>query len=331
VARACFEGRTVQPRRRPALALTAGALWLAQAPPARAEAPAPDARLPLVAMRSESAQSCPDSTALETRVRSLRPEAAPEGLQVDVRFDREGPGYVATLQTGGRLQATRVLRAPGPGCEGLADATAVSISLLFDLPPPEPPPPPPPPLPANTPPAKAPPEPRPASWDARLALGGGVSWQLPSRAGGFATAEALVAPVPSLVFGLGGALGPATSVEKGEGKVDVDLRFAFARGCWVWGSVSGFRAGFCAMPAVGRLRGRGQGYEVDRESNRAWYALGGGVLASGPLVGPLGWLAQGTALAPLGRESFSVDALGQAYRTPPLGLLTSAALTVRIR
>lgn len=318
-------GRGARARLRSALALLAAATWPARPGPARAQALA-SGPLPIVAMRSESALGCPDSTGLRERVRALRPEAPPEGLEIEIRFDREGQGYVATVQTAGRLQTTRVLHAPGPECEGLADATAVSVSLLLDLLPDPPPASPPPPSPApNSPPA--PPKAPLGIW---FALGGGFSWQLPSRAGGFATTEALIAPLPPLLFGLGGALSPTAPLEKGEAAVEVDLRFAFARACWVFGSPGGVRAGGCALPAVGRLRGRGQGYALDREANRPWFALGGGVLAAGPLAGPVGWLAESTAFAPLGRESFSVEGLGRAYRTPPVGVLTSAALTVQI-
>ncbi len=284
-------------------------------------------------MRGEGAAACPDAVALGARVWVLRPESLPEALRVEVRFEREGAGYVATLQTSGRLRATRVLRASGPGCEGLADATAVSLSMLFDLPPeasPEPAVAASPSTARNLPPAR-----RPApwyAWRAWLAAGGALAWQLPSKAGGLARVDALAAPTPSLLVGVGGALGPSGSVERGGGEVEVGLGFASARACWLaWGEARGPRAGACALGAVGQLRGRGQGYALDREARRAWYALGGGLLASGPLAGPLGWLAEGSALAPLGRESFSIDEIGQVYRTPALGLLTSASLTVQIR
>jgi RNA polymerase sigma-70 factor (ECF subfamily) len=262
--------------RRRALALAAPLL----ACPARAAAQTdPPGPMSFAASHSPGAAACPDAASFGARVRALRPGQAPGARKVDVHFDREGDLYVATVRVAGEPPRTRVLRAPGPGCEGLADAAAVSVALLLDATPEPPAARPPPPAPAR------PSTPRPRRWGAWLGAGGGYARHVPAGDGALLKLEALAAPAPRVVVGLGGAWAPARSIERGEGRVDVGLAFAFARGCWAPVATKGVRAAACAVPAVGSLGGRGRGYAVERSANRPWYALGGSLLAR-PARGP---------------------------------------------
>ncbi len=122
------------------LATLGAALALTPGLPVHAESLG-EARLSVV--RSRHALHCPDESALAARVRSLRPgrSEVTSDLRIDIVIENEDDrGLRARVSVHGVHQGERELRSEGPGCEGLAEALAVSLALLLDenAPPPTP-------------------------------------------------------------------------------------------------------------------------------------------------------------------------------------------------
>ncbi len=132
---------------------------------------------------------------------------------------------------------------------------------------------------------------------------------------------------------IGGAFGaPTQTFQHVPGSVDVRLLGATLHAC---GRIAGtswrFRADACAAGGFGELHGWGY-YETEGEASRPWFALGGGLAARGPIVGPLGWGLLGSLLAPLAEERFSVTVQGKpevAYATREAAFFGGLELWVR--
>lgn len=109
----------------------------------------------LSVQRGVGAETCADSTELRSLIEAIAgagtiaDQKAP--LHLDVRIIKTRKAFVATIDLTGKRKGTRTIEEAGPGCEVLAQALAVSISVLLDEvepvvpePPPDPQAPPPP-------------------------------------------------------------------------------------------------------------------------------------------------------------------------------------------
>ena len=103
--------------------------------------------------RGVGAEDCPDADTLSARIANIRGRAsASSSASYSVSFSHTADTYTAVIRSGPNSESQRVLEGHGVVCAALAQATAVTLALLFDSEPesaappkPEPPPPPPPP------------------------------------------------------------------------------------------------------------------------------------------------------------------------------------------
>lgn len=334
--------------------IAAGALTCIMPAPARAE------NQELVAWlhveRTDSALDCPDARGMAARVNEIAgrdaiAERDVAGLGVAVRIDRTEEGYAAFIHIYGGRAGERSLSDPGPTCEGLADAVAVTLALLLDegaapvdSPQPD--------AQAPLPPAS---EPTPAPIgqpEFRRAPGP----QEPSPiwtvdAGAMQTAGVLDGAVPTVHLGTDYVVAepfsvgagmlwlPSDTVTFGGGEVDLSLVAWFVQGC------VGFLRGrtpiglsACIFPAAGVLTGEGTGYVVDRRATQSWVAGGASLVADGRIVGPVGFSARLAGVAPLSRDFIvetegggeAAEGAGVAFETSPVGVLAGVAIRATI-
>lgn len=262
----------------------------------------------------------------------------------EVQILRSEEGYTAVLQAGGRA---RQLSDQGSTCTELSEALALTLAILLDseVPPARVPAPP---VSTSTPVPRVPrPPPRPAPappgrrWDASLDMGA-------AQTVGFLTPfwPAFTANLSlrfrSWSIGLGALWLPTRGIDHAPGIVDFWLAAGSARGCVALrGELAGPRLWLCAEPMLGVIHGSGAGYVPDRDGTAPWFALGASALGEGPLVGPLGWSARATLVAPLTRQRFTVDRrTGTGADAPvssdvvlesfPVGLLLGVGLRLTI-
>jgi hypothetical protein len=319
-------------RKRWFLALSASiALALGPARPARAEAPSPEIQTQsfLSVTREAGAESCPDTFALTEHVRRVRGQRSTGAtVAYQVTFEFRSGVFRASIRAGNATGA-RVLRDRGETCASLEQATALTLALLLDsdssalpldgeaaakatLEPRRP-------RPAGPPRATAPIEPTPL----RLTLG----------AGGAALVGVLNPIAPALLAeaGIGvarfrtniGALWvPEQTLELGPGSVNETLLSGVARMCLAPWQGRGLRIDVCSGVHAGLLKVRADGYTRDGAASKGWLAVPLELaLATDSL--PMGVELGVSALVPLRRNDFSIDNLGVAYASWPVGMLLS--------
>jgi hypothetical protein len=307
-----------------------------------APAGAQPAAAPLVVQRAPDASDCPDATALAARVEKLTGRRALEpattsvdGFAFEVQILKSDDGYTAIVLAAGK---SRQIADPGPTCESLEGALALTLAILVDAdaePPPAPPPPPPPAAPAPPPtvPFVPPPPPPPPPAPPRLlvspsiGLAGGLSGSLvPALT---LTAEGRVIGPLSILGGF--TWMPSQDFTLPPGRVEVQLMFGQLAACaGAWGLLGRVRAGGCLQVNVGGLRGKGIGYPENAEVVRPWTSFGLAGLLDVALVGPLFASARLGLFAIAPQEAFQVDNVGVAFDPPPVGVLAGAGVGVRI-
>lgn len=307
--------------------------------------------------REARAMDCPDAAELEEAMAKQRagtrageaPGRKPgEGTErIEVRIARDDEGYEALIDA---PRGLRRIRDPGPSCEGLAAALAVTLALILDelgegkvveapaeegAAPAEPPgqaplrpEPEPDLLPTLRPRRRAPARPDEGPVLVHLLAGPTLGFLTPLS---FALLGDLELRMEGrLSFGLGGAWLPTRTVDYPaaaypEGEVDVSLAAGMGRACVrAAGSEYGV-LDFCLMPALGALRGEGRHYRTNRVASEPWVALGAGAVASGSFAGRLGWSSRLGFFVPLTRPSFTVTSrAGEAFQSPQMALLLVA-------
>ncbi|WP_437600564.1 hypothetical protein WMF28_03210 [Sorangium sp. So ce590] len=300
--------------------------------------------------RGDGAESCPDAARLIERVEQLRgrPETGASGAY-HVDFTRGADGFGAAIRSGG---GARVLRDRGPSCAALEQATAVTLALLLDsdarassLPAPdagardEPSPAPEAPAPPPAAPARAPlAPPGPTGGGAREGEGeaprserGATRLTLAAGAAGLFGVVRPVAPALSAELGVGGArfrttlgalwLVPQT-LKHGPGELRETLLGGAVRACFAAAGTEALRFEVCSGLHAGLLKVVASGYTRNDVAETAWLAVPL-ELSLARLAGPLGFDVGAAALVPLRRNDFSVDGVGVAYRSLPVGALVS--------
>ncbi|EYF00750.1 Hypothetical protein CAP_9028 [Chondromyces apiculatus DSM 436] len=308
---------------------------------------------------------------------ALDPQSVdPSAPAYDIQIFRPEADYAAILQAGG---LTRQISDPGPTCAGLAEALVITLAILLDSeapsrPAPEPEPPATPlpdgnlsprpvtppvgsvqirPAPAPAPPGllatapgsilPRPPAPAPPDkpWDLSLDLGAAQTLGLLTPFSWAFYAEASLR-LPRVSFAAGALWLPSRTLDVPPGEVDVSLALATARACAaVAGRLDGPRLSACAQPMLGAFTGVGRGYNPDRQATVLWMGLGALLLGEGPIVGPLGWSARASVVAPLVTEELTIDRVEgpvgaqtltvvSAFDPSPIGFLVGAGLRVSI-
>ena len=308
----------------------------------------------LVVVREAGAETCPDAVQLGAHVNAIVDRevigAGPgeDSAWIEVTMHREGEGYRATVRTYGSSVGQRELSDAGPGCSALGEAVAVSLALMWtsqeDTASPSEPAsdelegtpepadhaaPPPAAATPRTPPAKrAPARARPEPPPPEPWLGIGVD--------GFVGVAAAVLehPAPSAELAVRVDLGQRASlgvvaggagpdqVESNGGTVDLSLLYAALRGC-VGVIDADVRLWFCLRSTLGRLAGKGSGFDESWQQKHVQPSLGAGLEVRGPVSRAFGWAAELIASTPLERQGFSVvDATGEhvVFRSASLGV-----------
>jgi hypothetical protein len=287
----------------------------------------PDASAFLSVTREDGAESCPDTAALRQHVERLRgDQATSEPSAYRVNFSYRNGVFRADIRVG-QAGELRVLRDRRATCASLEQATALTLALLLDsdagdLAPPrqesraptiDARPGPLPPL---------PPTPRPRIRAASLTASVG-------GAGLFGIVRP-VAPIVLADLGIGvnrfrtsiGAVWmPSQTLDFGPGQLHETLLSGVARTCLAAVRGGSLRFDVCSGFYAGRLKVHAVHYTRNDSVDKVWLAvpLELAVATSSPLGLELG----ATALFQLRRNEFSVDELGIAYVSWPVGMLLS--------
>jgi hypothetical protein len=276
----------------------------------------------LVVDRGAGADRCPDAAALGARVEQIRGKPTTDlPTAYWVTFAKKDDGFLATLRTEGGSGSVRTLEYDGKECAALGQAVAVTLALLFDSDveqkraPKKPPP-----TPSTVTVTKQPPPPS-SSRDASLALGPialfGVIRPI---------APALAADA-GIAFGLlrvsaGALVAWPQTTSLGAGTVRESLLSGFARSCFATWRGGALRFDVCTGILVGAITAEAEGYTRNEHRTRAWIALPLEAALAG-WAAPIGWELSLAGLLPLVRSDFTVDGVGTAYESPPVGAMLS--------
>ncbi len=285
---------------------------------------------PIAVERGPGAEECPDAASLTARVASIRGRPSfPPDSSYEVGFTHTADSFTAVIRSGTNAESQRVLEGHGPGCSALAQATAVTLALLFDAetePAPEPPKPEPPPV---APPPKLelsepiviePPRRGPrAELTFSLGLTGLVAVLRPLSP---AVSGELGVRVGAWRMGLGVLWSPPQSLTLDPGIVRESLLSGTARACLALARGGGARFDICSGLDAGVENARASGFTRNERSSRPWLAV--------PLelgfareYGAVGWEVSASALGALVHQDFTIDHLGAAYESPDFGGMLS--------
>jgi len=94
-------------------------------------------RASLEVQRGAGTETCADQDALTSQIEGIADAAIlsgpePKPVQVQVRFRRADQGFVAVIELSGGRTGERTLDDPGPGCEVLSQALAITIAILLE-------------------------------------------------------------------------------------------------------------------------------------------------------------------------------------------------------
>ncbi|HEX4353413.1 MAG TPA: hypothetical protein VHZ95_10870 [Polyangiales bacterium] len=289
-----------------------GLLVIASASVARAE---PEA----LQVERSGAEACPDAAQLQARIEAIRGGPLDASSPYTVRFGRTGDAYSAVIE--GQTGNERTLTSNEATCDALAQATALTLALLFDAAPP--------PSAATKPPVAIIPPPSaasPAPIERRrdrlsLALGAAALIGILRP-----IAPALLADVSLTLerfrFAVAALWVPRQTISLAPGRVSQSLWSADGRACIAPWLAPPFRLDACSGALVGAIHAEGHGFTEDRERTRTFIAL--------PFELSLGYVGNsaGVELAaglivPLTRHEFAIDGLGAAYHPPPLAAMIS--------
>jgi hypothetical protein len=282
---------------------------------------------PVRVERELGAETCPDATELAARVEAIRGQAPAADSSYFVQFARVGRVYSAVLRSGTDGSSLRSLESPAEDCAALAQATAVTLALLFDADtarvqaPPAPAEPPPPIAPEPPPSAARPPDlPTPRRPQLGLSIGTGAAegvlrpWA-PALLGEIAFVR------DDLRFGLGAWWTPAQASKLGTGRVELGLIAATARGCYAalrrpWLQIEG-----CSGFALGAVSAAASGFTRQATDKHRLFAALPLELAFGQVSEHASWQLSAALLVPFRRNKFSIEGLGPVYDTPAVAAL----------
>jgi hypothetical protein len=290
-----------------------------------------------IAVASDAgAEECPNDDALvadiaavtgDDRIGAVRSFA--DAVLV-VRFSRGIDGVSARLEF--RDAGARTLTDANDDCAALGKAVAVAVAVWLDeaddeeiAPAPSPPP---------LAPPTSPRAPRSVGVHLRLMGGGQVALGVVAPVAPSAFAAALVELGP---LGVGGGVRwlPARQLPVAAGTVDVGLAGGWVDGCVAIVGDAGllvrslaFRLHPCATMAAAALHATAKGFASSSSALRPWFALGGAVIASVRLLGPLAAFGRAEALIP-SREAFEVTGAGIAYEPTAVAALLGGGLELR--
>lgn len=285
---------------------------------------------------------CPGAETVQQRLDQLLADAgraAPTAgsVRVEVTASEEGHSARITLQLGAEPPAVRVLSAPS--CAEVADAAALAVALALTTSeaPREAPEPAPPPL------AVAAPHDEPPAAPARPASPPPARLHLSVRGALGLDVATLTEASPAGSLGLALSFGPAEvelslvglssqttlrTSPPGTG-AEVGLVAGRARGC-LSPEAAPFSLRPCLGLEVGRLRAEGLGVPEPTRGSGRWLAPELALGAAWRLVPILSLGVEASLLAPLARDHFFLEGIGDVYRAPPLASRVALTLEARV-
>lgn len=293
----------------------------------------------LVVVRASDASDCPDATELALAVerQMQRPALDPTNDEraaavYEVRIEHSADGYAATIQAG---NLTRNLSDPGLTCTGLSEALALTLTILLDNEPLKPS------LPATTllsaPSRLSRPTPVPMvifvikpvkRWS--MGIDGGIAETLGFLSPlSFAVMGDVWLRYRALSFGAGVFTIP---LAKENGKQSTAVAMQLITGTFyacgrIAGKPSGVHFSFCGQTFVGAVHGEGQGYSINREGTRPWFALGAMGALQGSVVGSLGWFIRLGLAVPVVSQRFTAqDNIVTLFEPAPVAPFLGAGL-----
>jgi hypothetical protein len=282
--------------------------------------------------RGLGAEECPDAVTLSQRIAAIRGRAsAASGARYDIGFARTGNSFTATIRSGPNGESQRVLE--GLNCTALAQATAVTLALLFDSEAddagnevPKAPP-----VPARPPPKRERPladlvlvpvrEHRPTAVEGTLSLGAAGLIGVLRPLSPAVTGE-LGLQVARWRMGLGVLWNPKQTLVLAPGVVRESLQSGSARGCLALARTGASRFDFCAGLFVGVASAEAEGFTTAQRRTRPWLAIPL-ELSFSERAGSIGWEVSAAALGSLVHQDFSIDHLGPAYQSPRVAAMLS--------
>jgi hypothetical protein len=276
--------------------------------------------------REPGAESCPDTAQLTAHVERLRGhQATSEPSTYRVSFSYRGGVFRADIRVG-QSSGVRVLRDRRATCASLEQATALTLALLLDsdardLPPEKDEPEPEPRAPQPQPAPLVPPAPRDNAANLTLSLGGAGLFGV-VRPAAPAVLGDLGIGVNRFRTSIGVLWMPAQTIDFGPGQLHETLLSGVARTCFAAIRGSQVRFDLCSGIYAGLLKVRAANYTRNESVDKAWLAVPL-ELAVSTTSSPLGVQVGASALFPLRRNDFSIDKLGVAYGSWPIGMLLS--------
>ena len=278
------------------------------------------------------AEDCPDAATLRKRISTIRGRAdVANDSSYQVSFTHTGDTFNSVIRSGPNGESQRVLQGHSAKCTALAQATAVTLALLFDSEPahptraqPEAPKPPPAQAAENALAASAVVEPRSrrARVDSTLSVGAaGLAFVLRPLSPAF-TGEVGVR-VKRWRMGLGVLWNPeqSLSIEPSDGHVSESLLSGTARSCIALTGTLRLHLDVCTGLFVGLVNAQAVGFTVNQAERRhAWLAIPL-ELSLADTSGTVGWEFSAAALGSLVHHDFEVTHLGTAYDAPRVGAL----------
>jgi hypothetical protein len=317
---------------RPLRPAVVAALAFALAPAgATAQEPLPH----LIVTRDPGSASCPDANGLAWEVARLngRPAVDPAQMtlartRLHVEITRGLDGFRAVIRAHGARPGERSLSDVGPGCENLADALALTLALVVDT--------------SREGTVVVHPidqdldEARDRRDRASRAHGEAPLFDMPPTTvhAGVAAAFNAIDGLGALAFvdgelwlgevfslGLGGVFVFPERVALGPGSVTASILGGAVRPCaTLLGGRAALRFAACAQAMIGALAGEGLGFNEDtHQTSLLWTAVGGGLLAEGPVAGLFRWSARALAYGVPGALRFTVDGIDDDYPLPRAG------------
>ncbi|MBK8252025.1 MAG: hypothetical protein IPK82_05090 [Polyangiaceae bacterium] len=296
--------------------------------------------LPMVVLRAPGAEDCVDASTLADRVMLLtgrRALKAAEGSATQGAFEvqilHSADGYTAIVLASGK---SRQISDPGPSCENLSDALALTLAILVDSDEPDPITPP-----SGTatpsPPVRIyvpPPIDQAQSVGPRLLIS--PSFGLSSGLSGAIVPTLILVNDLRLIGPFSVLAGftwmPAQDFPLGDGRLELQLMYGQIAGCAsTWSFLGSARLGGCAQFNAGALRAKAIGYSGGTEEVvRPYTSFGLTGLLDIPVVGPLYWSTRLSVFLNVPQEAFAIRDVGTAFDPPLVGFVVGTGASVKI-
>jgi hypothetical protein len=121
---------------------------------------------------------------------------------------------------------------------------------------------------------------------------------------------------------LGAMWGVPQTLDLGPGTVNERLVSGLVRTCFAPYRQEWARFDICTGAFVGLVTGEAQGFTHNEDHTRPWVAVPLELVFAG-WSAPVGWELAAAGLLPVRRQDFTVDGLGVAYKSPPVGGMVS--------